>query len=193
MHYQAVVLAGGFGTRLKSISGDLPKPLVNVGNRPVIGHIMKLLESNGINKILVLLHHEAEKIKTYLKDPQFKNLKIKCVIERKPRGTAGAVYDVLDLIEKNVLILYADTLMEVNLKLFMSFHKKNGAMASLFAHPNDHPYDSDLLKINKKAVIKQIIKPINQNPTDKNLASAALYCIDKEIFKHFSKKWVFSD
>lgn len=175
------ILAGGKGTRLKSRSGELPKPLTQVCGIPILEHQINLCCNYGFTEIAILLHYQSESIQNYFGDGSKFHVKINYVIEKEPRGTAGALKDALFLMENRFLVLYADTYAEVDLKLFWDFDQEVKSSGSLFLHPNSHPYDSDLVEIDKKDRLVRSIKPYPhpKNADYPNLVNAALYILDK--------------
>jgi histidinol-phosphate phosphatase family domain/HAD-superfamily hydrolase, subfamily IIIA len=175
------ILAGGKGTRLKSRSGELPKPLTQVCGIPILEHQINLCCNYGFTEIAILLHYQSESIKDYFGDGTKYGVTINYVIEKDPRGTAGALKDALFLMQDRFLVLYADTYAEVDLKLFWDFDQEVKSSGSLFLHPNSHPYDSDLVEIDNRDALVKSIKPYPHpdNADYPNLVNAALYILDK--------------
>jgi NDP-sugar pyrophosphorylase family protein len=117
----AIILAGGFGSRLKSITGDnIPKPMARINGMPVIEHQVLQCKNYGFSKILILLHHLPQIIIDYLGDGSKYGVQIEYVIEAEPRGTAGAVLDALDFLAETFLVIYGDTFFDVNLQKFFA-------------------------------------------------------------------------
>ena len=112
---EAVVLAGGFGSRLEKIIGkDLPKPMASINKKPLLEWILMSLKDNGIKSVLLLLHHNHDVIQDYFKDGKAYGLNITYSIEEKPRGTAGAIFDNLHLLQDQFYIIYGDTFFFTN-------------------------------------------------------------------------------
>src|SRR3989337_4166712 len=119
---QAIILAGGLGTRLRSVVNDLPKCMAPVAERPFLFYVINYLRSQGIEKFIVSLGYKHEIIEKYLKD-YFSTLHYECSIEEEPLGTGGAIQLACQLAtEKNVLVGNGDTLFKVNGKDLVSFH-----------------------------------------------------------------------
>jgi len=177
---QVAILAGGMGTRLKSRSADLPKPMVPIAGKPVLQHQIELCRKYGFNRIALLVQHKHEIIYNYFGDGSNFDVTLTYSIEETPRGTAGALHDALNLFDDTFLVLYADTFMDVDLRRIWNAHGISGADATLFLHANDHPQDSDIVAIDKNNVI------ININPYPhpdglelRNLVNAALYVLNR--------------
>lgn len=175
------ILAGGKGSRLKSRSGDIPKPLAKVCGLPILEHQIKLCQSYGFTQIAILIHHQSELIQEYFGDGSKFGVTLNYVVEETPRGTAGALKDALFLLEERFLVLYADTYADVDLKLFWDFDHQVQSSGTLFLHPNSHPYDSDIVEIDKKTNLVKSIRPYPhpENEDYPNLVNAALYILDK--------------
>ncbi|MGX5800338.1 HAD-IIIA family hydrolase [Bradyrhizobium sp. Arg314] len=183
MQAQAVVLAGGRGTRLRSRIGDLPKSLANIGGKPLLEHQIVLARQHGIERILVLVNHAAEQIVEFCNQRKNWGIDVRCVDDGAPLGTAGAVLAVLDLLDDNFLTIYGDTMLDVDLTRFKCFHEKHKAAATVFTHPNDHPHDSDLIETSEDGTVTAF-HPYPRDPGFyyPNKVSAALYYIRKQAF-----------
>ena len=181
MAVQAVILAGGGGTRLKTVTGELPKPLVEVVGVPLLGRQLSLIRTNGLRDVLILCGYGAQAIADYVGDGSAWGLSVRCLTESVSRGTAGAVYDAMPHLASNFLVVYGDTAMDVDLERFISFHLKRGADATLFLHPNDHPYDSDLVELaGDDRVLRFHPYPHSPGAELPNLVNAALYVIERD-------------
>ena len=177
---QAVILAGGKGTRLKERLGNLPKPLVDVAGVPLLLRQLRALESSGFDEAVVLVNHRAEAIEEFLSAT---SLRIRCRIvnDGDPRGTAGAVLALVDQLAEEFLVVYGDTLFDIDFDRFLAFHHRGrGAAGSLFLHPNDHPEDSDLVEIDDQGRILAFHSyPHAEGSWYPNLVNAALYVLEK--------------
>lgn len=178
---QAVILAGGQGLRLASRSGGRPKPLVRVAGVPLLERQLKALKDHGLEDVLVLVNHQAAAIEEFLRGQNDFGLRIVLADDGEPRGTAGALLAALPTIRpeaENLLILYGDTLFNVDFDRFLRFHNEHEAEATLFLHPNDHPHDSDLVEMDENRRIRRIHPyPHPQGAEYPNLVNAALYVI----------------
>nr|WP_315198958.1 HAD-IIIA family hydrolase [uncultured Flavobacterium sp.] len=179
-----VILAGGMGSRLKSVTGNLPKPMASLLGKPVLEHQIELCKKFGFFKIALLVHYEYEVISDYFADGTKWGVAISYIVEKEPRGTAGALSDALDFLTDQILVLYGDTYLDVNLRSIIDFHYKNEAAVTLMVHPNDHPNDSDLVEIDANSKILKIHPyPHVENMYLPNLVNAALYVIEKDVLK----------
>ena len=132
---QAVILAGGRGTRLRERLNGLPKPLIDVCGVPLLERQVALLKRYGFTNVLVLVNHAAEQIVDFCAARDNWGLEIDCINDGEPRGTAGATLAVLDRLLDDFLVIYGDTMLEVDLNRFHDFHRRfEGVAATLFLH-----------------------------------------------------------
>lgn len=171
---QAVILAGGFGTRLAAVHGDIPKPMVPLLGRPVLDHLTDLCRRHGFDDILILAHHRWEVIRDHV-DPA-----IRVHVEPRPMGTAGALADALPLLGERFLVLYGDTYADADLGRMWTDHESSGADATLFTHPNSHPHDSDLVEAGPDGWVRAIHGYPHQVEV-RNLVNAALVVMERRM------------
>ncbi len=184
---QLVVIAGGKGTRLRERLGDLPKPMVDVDGRPLLERQILLAKQYGITDIVLLLGHGANKIREYFEDGSNWGVKIRYHEESEPLGTAGAVLDALPSLGDRFLVMYGDTMLNIDLERFAQAHSNSGAPISLLLHPNDHPQDSDLVELDDEdRVLTFHNYPHDPNRYYANLVNAALYIVDRKSMELYA-------
>ena len=185
---KAVIIAGGKGTRLVSVIKNTPKSLVKIGRRPIIEHQLFLLKESGIKEVWLLLGYLGDKIKKHLQKRKIRNLSIYYNQEEKPLGTAGALKVLEGRIREDFLVLSGDVMMDFDIKRFIRWHKQKRGIASIIVHPNDHPFDSDLVELNDKGRITALLrKPHSKGITFRNLSIASVYIFSPKIFKYIPK------
>ena len=128
----AILLAGGLGTRLHKVTGDCyPKSLAEVDGRPFIHYVVKYLASMGINRFIFAVSHHAQMIVESI-EKEFPNVDVHFSIEEQPLGTGGAIKQALELAEsEQVLVVNSDSFMEFSLAEFIDFSEKNQASLSI--------------------------------------------------------------
>lgn len=178
---QLLILAGGKGTRLRERLGGLPKPLIDICGVPLLERQILLAKRYGFTDVLILVNHAAEYIVEYCASKQNWGLDVNCVDDGHPRGTAGATLAVFDRLANEFLVMYGDTMLEVDLARFHAYHAQiPGVAATLFLHPNDHPHDSDLVEMDDDGRISGFYPcPHDRSRYYPNLVNAALYWVDK--------------
>jgi histidinol-phosphate phosphatase family protein len=186
---QAVILAGGKGTRLKERLGDLPKPLIDLDGVPLLERQILLLKKYDFDSVFILVNYQAQKIIDFCNTKNNWDIDIRCIDDGEPRGTAGAILNIIDCLEDEFLVVYGDTMLEVDINRFYDFHmQKQGVAATLFLHPNDHPHDSDLVELNDaKNIIGFNPYPHDDSKYLPNLVNAALYWVSKTALLDYKK------
>lgn len=184
---QAVILAGGKGTRLAERLNGLPKPLVDICGVPLLERQIALVRHHGFTRVLILVSHAAERIVDYCASRDNWGLDLQCIDDGEPRGTAGAMLAVMDRLDDEFLVIYGDTMLNVDLDRFHRAHRDHtGAAGTLFLHPNDHPHDSDLVEVDEDGWITAF-HPYPHDPGRyyPNLVNAALYWLRREALEPF--------
>ncbi len=166
----------------------MPKPLLPVAGKPVLEHQIALAKRYGLDDIIILTGYLGEEIEQYFGDGRQLGVHIRYYQEPYPLGTAGCVKELEDVIKEDFMVFYGDTMMDIDLKQFIDFHQQHKGSASLFIHPNNHPYDSDLVEINDSAQISSFYpKPHDANQYYQNLVNAALYIFSPQVLQYIQK------
>jgi len=182
---QAVILAGGKGTRLADRLGGRPKPLVDVCGEPLLKRQLDVLFANGIEEVLLLVNHRADLIQAFVETHPLA-AQIALVDDGEPRGTAGALLAVLPQLQERFLVVYGDTLFDIDLQHFIDAHDRAGADVTLFLHPNDHPADSDLVEVDDGGWIQRFHSyPHLPEARLGNLVNAAMYVCERSVFERW--------
>lgn len=180
---KVVILAGGKGTRLGLT--DRPKPMVPVSGTPLLERQVVMARDCGFNDFVFLTGHLAEVIEAHFGDGAALGVSITHVREAEPLGTSGAARDAKELLTEPFIVLYGDTLIDVDLAHMAAVHWQSGGVGTIFAHPNDHPYDSDILDVDADGrVLRLMAKPHAPDLLLPNLVSAALYVLDPEALDY---------
>lgn len=187
---KAVIIAGGKGTRLSPFIKDTPKSLIKIGKKSLIEHQIVLLKKYGIKEIWILLGHLGNQIREYLQDGKKWNVNIYYHQENKPLGTAGALKTLEKQIKEDFLVFFGDVMLDFDIKKFINWYKeKKGKIGSIIVHPNDHPFDSNLVEIGKKGEIASLLrKPHRPGLIFRNLSIAGVYIFSPNIFKYIPSK-----
>lgn len=128
---RAVILAGGPGMRLRPITWECPKPMVPVQGRPFVEYLMNCLKDQGITEVILCLHYLADRFLEYFRDGSKLGLKIICVVEKVPLGTAGAIRNVESFLDGTFLVINGDTYVSLDLQEMLRFHKKCKAFGTI--------------------------------------------------------------
>jgi histidinol-phosphate phosphatase family protein len=182
---QAVIVAGGKGTRLASVSGDLPKPLVPVAGVPIIERQISLLTRYNVEDIYITTGYRGKQLWDFLGNGSRFGVRLHQVWEEHPLGTAGALSGLRGHLEDDFFVLYADVLVHMDLARLLLFHRESRAAATLVVHPNDHPYDSDLVELDIDGRIQRFHPSPRKadGPDLPNLVSAGLYVLSPVVLE----------
>ena len=185
---KTVIMAGGKGTRISELFPEIPKPLIPIKNekgqkKPVLQWEIESLRDQGFSDILLTVSFMHEKIEDYFGDGQRYGVNISYYVEDNPLGNAGALFKIRDWLGKEVfLLLNADSVFDVDFRRMVEFHKQKHALATLFTHPNNHPYDSGLIISSiDKSVERWLTKEEYRPEWYKNRVNAGLHVLDPSI------------
>lgn len=181
---QAVIMAGGQGTRLRALTQDkIPKPMIEICGKPLLQWQIENLKENGIDDIIVVIGHLGDLILDKFGDT------VRYYEEDEPLGTAGALKEIVDLLDTEFFLIYGDLFFNIDFKRMINFHHKHNGEGTLFVHPNSHPYDSDLIEFDNNFYINRIIsKNERRIQWHHNYTNAGIYLFNKIILNYFPKK-----
>lgn len=176
-------MAGGRGKRIAKMYPDIPKPLIPISNgkesKPILEWEIESLASQGFTDIILTVSYLHEKIQAYFGTGSQWGVDIEYFIENQPLGNAGALFK-LDL-KDDFLLLNADAMFDVDFHRMVNYHKSHNALATLFTHPNSHPFDSGLIIADKKGAVEQWLTKEDIRPTYyKNRVNAGLHVINPQ-------------
>lgn len=179
----AAIIAGGLGTRAAAMTADLiPKALLPVAGVPIIFRQMRVLRREGVTRLSVLAGHLGDRLRPALApEAAALALDLQVVVEPKPLGTAGCLA-ALDPRAEEVLIVYGDMLFDIALAPLWEFHRRNDALLTVVAHPNDHPRSSDLI-VERDGLVREILPHGQPRRHDqRNLVPAGIYLASPAFF-----------
>ncbi len=184
MQIQAVIMAGGKGTRLRAITNDeIPKPMAPVAGKPILEWQIDCLRRQGIGDIILIIGHLGHKIREYFKDGAAFGVKISYIEETEPLGTAGALSMLPEhLTGSSFFLIFGDVLFDIDLERMRRFHEEKKAAATLFVHPNVHPFDSDLVVCDAQGRVQRFDSKHNvRDYWYQNCVNAGFYLLDCSV------------
>ena len=140
---KVIIMAGGKGTRIATVRSDVPKPLIELCNKPILQWQIENLKDCGLTDITLVIGYLGEKIKDFFGDGSQFSVNIKYFEEDTPLGTAGALFKMN--LDEDFLLMCGDVMINIDFNRFIQFHKTHVPLASLISHPNGHPHDSSIL------------------------------------------------
>lgn len=189
--YIAVIQAGGKGTRMRELTHDeIPKPLLLVNGKPMIEWQILQLKEYGIKEFVLITGHLGEKIEEYFSDGSKLGVSIAYIRESIPLGSAGALYHVKKYAKnKDVILVFGDVMFELDWNRFLTFHERKNGVVTLLAHPNAHPYDSDLLIVDKDDRVTGIDSKNNiRDYNYKNCVNAGLSIFKSSLLEQITEE-----
>ena len=179
---KTVIMAGGKGTRISSVASDIPKPMIRIAGKPVLEHEIGCLREQGFTDLIITVSHLGPIIMDYFGDGKRFGVNIQYFNEEKPLGNAGALFKIKNQLKEDFLLLNADAIFNVDFNRFITFHRTHGALVTLFAHPNNHPYDSGLLITNSRDEVEQWLTKEDERPQwYRNVVNAGLHVINPTV------------
>src|SRR5215204_1673439 len=174
------------GQRLRARLGNLPKPMIPIAGRPLLEHQVELARRHGFTDIVILACYRADLIESHFGDGSRWDVKISYLLEKEPLGTAGAVLAGFDRLADNFALLYGDVMVNVDLERMWQTHLRSQADATLLLHPNDHPFDSDLVETDAAGWITAFHnRPHPPQAWFQNLVNAGLYMMRKSTLERW--------
>lgn len=144
----ALIVAGGRGVRMGAATDSVPKPMIAVGGKPMLERQLERLKTAGYREVHLCLGYKAQAVKDYFGDGARWGVKLRYHVEAAPRGTAGCVADLRADLGPDMLVVYGDLLLDMDVRRFLDWHAaRPGAAASLVLIHTDHPLDSDLARL----------------------------------------------
>lgn len=179
---KTVIMAGGKGTRISAIANDVPKPMIKIAGKPILEHEIRCLKEQGFTDIIITVSYLGNIIMDYFGDGKKFGVNISYYYEKEPLGNAGALFKIKDQLTDVFLLLNADAAFNIDFNRFVNYHYHKGGIATLFTHPNSHPYDSGLLITDKtNCVLKWLTKDETRPKYYKNRVNAGIHVLDKRI------------
>ena len=179
---KVVIIAGGQGTRIASVNSEIPKAMIPVCGKPIIEHEVELCKRYGFTDFLFIIGHMGDQISSYFGGGSKWGVNIDYYQETQPLGTAGALGFLKDKLTEDFYVFYGDTIVDFDMDAMLKYHQEKNADATLFLHPNDHPYDSDIVQLDAEGkVLKFDNKPHPDGFVSKNIVNAALFIFSPKI------------
>ena len=183
---QAVIMAGGKGSRLAALTRDeIPKPMAPFLGKPLLEWQLEELKRYGIRRATLVVGHLKEKIISYFGDGASRGMELDYVEETEPLGTAGAFPLLLPKIESaHFILLFGDIRFDIDIARMERFFLEKRAECLLFAHPNSHPYDSDLIVTDAENRVTGFDSKHNvRSGWQDNLVNAGIYLLSRDMLR----------
>jgi len=179
---KAMVLAAGEGTRLRPLTLTCPKPMLPVGNKPILQHGLELLRSYGVQEVAVNLHHFPQIITEHFGSGDWLGIDITYSYEESLLGSAGAVRKLADFFQESFFVLYSDVLFDIELRSIARFHREAGGVMTLVLHQADNPTACGVVETDHDgSVLRFVEKP---EVAFSSWCNSGLYVVEPEVVSH---------
>lgn len=174
----AVIMAGGRGKRLGTLTDSVPKPLLPVGDQPLLGTIVRQIQRHGINKIFVTVHYKSEMVISYLRSLAADGLDLEILEERESLGTAGGLRLLPERPRHPLLLMNGDLLTSVNLGNLIDYHTASGRRLTVCTREFNFQIPYGVLTMKGAA-----LADIEEKPAQKLVINAGIYVLDPEVLR----------
>lgn len=185
---EAIILAGGLGTRLRSEIGEVPKSLAPVNNQPFLNYLLRYLKKNGITRVVLAVGYKHESIQTIIGN-YFEGIEIEYSVEKEPLGTGGALKLALELVKENVVfVCNGDTYFDIDLEILYKYHIEKNSTCTLALKKllNVERYGNVQLNDGKVVAFQE------KQLRDVAIINGGIYCVNKGILIHYPVNTPFS-
>lgn len=181
---KAIVMAGGFGTRLRPLTSNLPKPMVPMANRPMMEHIIQLLKENGFDDLIVMLYYQPEVIISHFGDGSAFGVKIQYLRPQADLGTAGCVKFAEAQLKEPFLVISADLLTDFDLKSIVTAHRQKKAMATLVLTRVAVPLSYGVVIVDENNAVQRFLEKPSWGEVFSDTVNTGIYMLDPAVLEH---------
>lgn len=180
--YPVVIMAGGLGTRLKDLTKEVPKPMLKVGQDPILHHIINNFKQYGYNKILITVNYKAKIIENYFQDGYAYGVKISYIRERERLGTAGGIMLAEEYLNKPFFVMNGDIFTNLNVDNMMNYHLDNEFDLTIAVRKYSNRIPYGVITTNGN-----MVRSIIEKPETECLINGGIYCLNPKIVKLIPK------
>src|SRR5579862_976984 len=181
---KAVIMAGGEGTRLRPLTSNQPKPMLPMGNRPMMEHVVNLLRQHGFEDIVVTVAFMANAIRSYFGDGSELGVRMVYATEESPLGTAGSVRNAMEQLTERFLVISGDVLTDVDLTEVIAFHDKNEALATIALSAVENPLEFGIVITREDGTIERFLEKPGWGQVFSDTINTGIYVLEPEIFDY---------
>ncbi len=178
---QALILAGGEGTRLRPLTSTIPKPVVPLVGRPFISYMLEWLREHGVEDVILGCGFMADRVRDVLGDGSGLGIRLRYLEEPRPLGTGGALKFAEDLLDERFFMLNGDVLTDLDLTAQLEAHERTGARATLALVPVDDPSAYGLVRTDPEGAVTEFVEKPGPEHTDTNLINAGAYILERGV------------
>ena len=178
---QAVIMAGGEGSRLRPLTSNLPKPMLPIANRPMMEHIIMLLREHGITDVVATVQFLASLIRNYFGDGSDLGVSLSYATEEVPLGTAGSVLGARDLLSGSFMVISGDALTDIDLDEVIRSHRERGAAATLVLKHVQDPLEFGIVMTGEDGRIERFLEKPTWGQVFSDTINTGIYVLEPEV------------
>ncbi len=184
---KAVLMAGGFGTRIQPLTHSLPKPMLPVMNVPMMENVLRQLKAAGIEEVVILLYYKADLIRGYFKDGSDWGVKINYVLPDADYGTAGAVGFAREYLDTTFIIVSGDLVTDFDFAQIIDHHRKRQSRLTITLTSVDNPLQFGVVIVNDEGKIEKFLEKPSWGEVFSDTINTGIYVIEPEILDYIPK------
>lgn len=184
---KVVIMAGGLGSRLGKLTKDIPKPMLPLGNKPILENVINSFKSQGYTDFIISLNYKAEIIKNYFKDGSQLGVNIEYIEETERKGTAGAISLIKEPFTHPFFVINGDILTTINFTELIEFHLKNKAVATMCVAQKSYTIQFGVVEFDESNNIVNL----KEKPQQQFYINAGIYVLNPEAVNHIPKNGFF--
>src|SRR5687767_7348316 len=178
---QAVIMAGGEGSRLRPLTSNMPKPMLPIVNRPMMEHILLLLRKHGFTDVVATVQFLSSVIRNYFGDGSDLGVSLSYANEEVPLGTAGSVLGARDFLTGPFLVISGDALTDLDLDEVVAFHRKRGAAATLVLKSVPDPLEFGIVMTGAEGRIERFLEKPTWGQVFSDTINTGIYVVEQEV------------
>jgi len=188
---KAVIMAGGFGTRLRPLTANMPKPMVPIAGQPVMEHIVKLLKKYNITDIISMLYFQSEQISGYFGDGSEWGVKMRYITAEADYGTAGSVRNAREFLDSRFLIISGDVLTDFDLKKAIAFHEAKKALGTIVLTRVENPLSYGIVITGKSGKIDRFLEKPGWGQVFSDTINTGIYILEPQVLDLYPAKTMY--
>ena len=181
---QALILAGGKGTRLRPLTVHTPKPIVPIANQPFLLYQLELLKRADVRDVILSLSYQPQKIEDKLGDGTDHNVRVSYTVETSPLGTAGAYRHAASLINETTVVFNGDVLTDIDLNEVISFHRDRQAAATIVLTPVANPTAYGLVETEQDGRVRRFLEKPKPEEVTCDTINAGIYILEPRVLEY---------
>src|SRR4051794_10338598 len=183
---KAVIMAGGEGGRVRPVASNQPQPMLPLGDKPMMGHIVGLLKRPGFDDIVVTLAFMPNAIRTYFGDGSEFGVRMVYATEEQPLGTAGSVRNAMDELDERFLVISGDVLTDIDLSKIVGFHDDHESLATIGLVAVDNPLEFGIVITRDDGSIERFLEKPTWGQVFSDTINAGIFVFEPEIFDYIA-------